>query len=218
MNHERARRESDLIAYYDNEVQARADRGLPDARVARRTAYLQRLEREERRTVLEIGCGPGRDGQAISDAGFAYVGVDLAPASVEACRALGLDARVGSVLELPFEDASFDAGWTMSTLLHIADEDLDQAMSEIARVLRPGAPLAIGLWGSATSGEQVWQDKSGFGPGRFFSTRTDDGLRATLQRYGIVDEWETWADDGDGPMHYQWAVLTVSEDRGTPRR
>lgn len=218
MSQERARRENDLIAYYDNEVQARAGRDLPDARVSRRTAYLRRLHQEERRTVLEIGCGPGRDGQAIAAAGFSYVGVDLAPASVEVCRGLGLDARVGSVLDLPFEDASFDAGWTMSTLLHVADEDLDQAMSEIVRVLRPGAPLAVGLWGSATSGERVWQDDRGFGPGRFFSTRTDDGLRATLERYGDVDEWETWNDDSDGPMHYQWAVVTVSGDPGPPRR
>ena len=126
-----ALRESDLIAYYNSEVLARAGRDLPDARGSRRTAYLQRLERENRRTVLEIGCGPGRDGQAIADAGFDYTGVDLAPASVETCRTLGLNAQVASVLDLPFEDATFDAGWTMSTLLHVADEDLDQALAEI---------------------------------------------------------------------------------------
>ena len=35
----------------------------------------------------------------------------------------------------------------MSTLLHISDARLDQALLEIRRVLRPGAPLAVGLWG-----------------------------------------------------------------------
>ena len=201
----RTQRESDLIAYYNNEVEARVGRDLPDARVARRTAYLEQLEREGRRTVLEIGCGPGRDGQAIADAGFDYTGVDLAPASVETCRSIGLKAQVASVLDLPFEDATFDAGWTMSTLLHVADEDLDQALAEIVRVLRPGAPLAVGLWGNATGGEQVWQDDSGFGPGRFFSIRTDAGLRETLDRHATVEEWLTW-DDGRN-MHYQWAVV-----------
>src|SRR5262249_7806337 len=136
----------------------------------------------------------------------------------EACRKLGLDARVGSVLDLPFEDASFDAGWTMSTLLHVAEEDLDQAMSEIVRVLRPGAPLAVGLWGRATSGEQVWPDTRGIAPDRFFSNGTDDGVRASLSSYGSIDEWETWYDDSDGPMHYQRAVVTVSADPGSPRR
>lgn len=212
----RSEREQDLITYYSNEIHARTDRALPEPRVAHRTAYLQQLRDEDRLSVIELGCGPGRDGQAIADAGFAYTGVDLSPASVEACRSLGLDAQVASVLELPFEDETFDAGWTMSTLLHVADDDVDQALSEIVRVLRPGAPLAIGLWGSATGGEQVWQDESGFGPGRFFSIRTDDVLRETLQRHGSVDEWETW-DDGRS-MHYQWAVVTVSADRGTRRR
>ena len=202
----RAQRENDLIAYYNNEVQARAGRDLPDERVARRTAYLRRLERDGHRSVLEIGCGPGRDGQAIATAGFDYTGVDLASASVETCRSLGLKAEVASVLDLPFEDATFDAGWTMSTLLHVADDDLDQALAEIVRVLRPGAPLAIGLWGDASGSEQVWQDDKGFGPGRFFSIRTDAVLRETLQRHATVEEWLTW-DEGGGAMHYQWAVV-----------
>ena len=136
----RSEREQDLITYYSNEVEARTDRALPEPRVARRTAFLERLRDEGRRSVIELGCGPGRDGEAIAGAGFAYTGVDLSPASVEACRSLGLDAQVASVLELPFDDRTFDAGWTMSTLLHVADEDLDDALAEIVRVLRPGAP------------------------------------------------------------------------------
>jgi SAM-dependent methyltransferase len=204
----RSEREQDLITYYSNEIQARSGRALPEPRVARRSAFLERLRDEGRHTVIELGCGPGRDGEAIAGAGFAYTGVDLSPASVEACRALGLDARVASVLELPFEDGAFDAGWTMSTLLHVADEDLDRALDEIVRILRPGAPLAIGLWGSAAGGEQVWEDGTAFGPGRFFSIRTDEVLRAALERYGVVEEWATW--DDDRAMHYQWAVVSVS--------
>nr|WP_238351072.1 class I SAM-dependent methyltransferase [Kribbella shirazensis] len=166
------------------------------------------MRAEGRGTVLEIGCGPGRDGEAIAAAGFSYTGVDLSPASVQACRELGLQAEVASVLELPFGDATFEAGWTMSTLLHVADEDLGQALQEIVRVLRPGAPLAIGLWGDVRDSEHVWEDGKGYGPGRFFSIRSDEGLRKTLQRYGELEAWATW-DDG-GAMHYQWAVLRVS--------
>ncbi|HET6739154.1 MAG TPA: class I SAM-dependent methyltransferase [Kribbella sp.] len=204
----RADREQDLIAYYTGELQARVDRDLPEPRIARRTQYLAQLHDEGRETVLEVGCGPGRDGGAIAAAGFSYTGVDLSPASVEACRALGLRAEVASVLQLPFADGTFDAGWTMSTLLHVADEDLDQALQEIVRVLRPGAPVAIGLWGDAAASEHVWEDDKGYGPGRFFSIRSDDGLQAVLQQYGALEDWTTW--DDDRAMHYQWAVLRVS--------
>ncbi|GAA1570343.1 MULTISPECIES: class I SAM-dependent methyltransferase [Kribbella] len=203
----RAARERDLVAYYTGELHARVDRELAEPRVSRRTAYLDQLQGEGRRTVLEIGCGPGRDGEAIAAAGLDYTGVDLSPASVEACRASGLRAEVASVLELPFEDSTFDAGWTMSTLLHVADEDLDQALQEIVRVLRPGAPLAIGLWGDANGSEQTWEDGTGYGPARFFSIRSDDGLRSVLARYGEVEQWATW--DNDRAMHYQWAVLRL---------
>jgi SAM-dependent methyltransferase len=203
----RADREQDLIAYYTGELHARVDRDLPEPRVARRTAYLDQLRAEGRETVVEIGCGPGRDGEAIAAAGFDYTGVDLSPASVEACRELGLKAEVASVLELPFADGTFDAGWTMSTLLHVADEDLDQALREIVRVLRPGAPLAIGLWGAVRGSEHIWEDGKGYGPGRFFSIRSDEELRTTLQQYGALEAWATW-DDGQA-MHYQWTVLRV---------
>ncbi|RZT13466.1 methyltransferase family protein [Kribbella sp. VKM Ac-2569] len=203
----RAEREQDLITYYSNEIQDRVERALPEPRVARRTAYLEQLRAEGHDTVLELGCGPGRDGEAIAAAGFTYTGVDLSPASVDACRELGLRAEVASVLDLPFDDATFDAGWTMSTLLHVADEDLDQALQEIIRVLRPGAPLAVGLWGDVNAGEHVWEDGKGYGPGRFFSIRSDEGLREALGRYGAVEQWMTW--DDDRVMHYQWAVLRL---------
>jgi SAM-dependent methyltransferase len=202
----RARREADLVAYYTNEVPARADRELPPERVARRTAYLKLLERENRRSVLEVGPGPGRDAGAFAEAGLAYTGVDLTPDSVTACRSLGLEAHVASVLDLPFEDATFTAGWTMSTLLHIADQDLDRALTELVRVLHPNAPLAIGLWGDQVSGEREWDDGTGFGPPRFFSARTDDDLREALSRHGNLEEWVTWT-SGIDALHYQWAVL-----------
>ena len=56
--------------------------------------------------------------------------------------------------------------------------------------------------------EHVWEDGKGYGPGRFFSIRSDEGLREVLGRYGAVEEWMTW--DDDRVMHYQWAVLRVS--------
>ncbi|MEV0247368.1 class I SAM-dependent methyltransferase [Nocardia sp. NPDC050712] len=201
----RAQREADLIAYYDNEIRERAARELPPPRLLRRAEYLELLRREDIADMLEIGCGPGRDGIAFADAGLAYTGVDLAPESVATARALGLDARQASVLQLPFEDASFGAGWTMSTLLHIADTDLDEALSEILRVLRPGAPLAIGLWGDQHGSEQQWDNDSGHGPARFFSIRTDAALQAVLKRHGTLEQWRTWS--GAESWHYQWAVL-----------
>jgi SAM-dependent methyltransferase len=172
--------------------------------VARRGGYVEQLRAEGRRSVLEVGTGPGRDGTAFARAGLDYTGVDLAPASVSVCRELGLDVRVASVLDLPFADGAFDAGWTMSTLLHVADADLDAALAEIVRVLRPAAPLAVGLWGGRDL-EEGPRGEPTHGPARFFSFRSDERVRAALGRHGTIERWETW--EGDSDLRYQFAVL-----------
>ncbi|MEJ3656665.1 class I SAM-dependent methyltransferase [Actinomycetes bacterium KLBMP 9759] len=206
-------READLAEYYDNEVHHRLSRELPPRRTAQRAAFAAQLTREGRRSLLEIGCGPGRDGAAFVAGGIDYTGVDIAPASVAVCRAAGLTAEVASTLALPFADGSFDAGWTMSTLLHVPNDDLDAALAEIVRVLRPGAPLAVGLWGDEKPVEELWSGGREFGPPRFFSIRTDDQLRATLGRIGPIEQWVTWP--GDDVMHYQWAVVRTANPRGS---
>jgi SAM-dependent methyltransferase len=52
-----------------------------------------------------------------------------------------LTHRVGSALELPFEDGSFDAVWTQNSGMNIADKE--RLYAELHRVLRPGGRLAI---------------------------------------------------------------------------
>lgn len=207
----RARREADLAAYYDSEVAERSGRELAALRVARRAAFVELLQAEGRRSVLEVGTGPGHDGQALQAAGLAYVGVDLSPETAAWCRSAGLSVQAASVLQLPFRAGSFEAGWSMSTLLHIADEDLDAALTEIVRVLRPGAPLAIGLWGATAAQEGPWGG-SEHGPQRFFSLRTDEELLRALARYGALEQWETWAAPTGDPsgVHYQWALLRTA--------
>ena len=58
---------------------------------------------------------------------------------VELARSRGVDARVGDVQEPPFEDASFDVVVAAWMLYHVPD--LDRAVAELARVLRPGGRL-----------------------------------------------------------------------------
>ncbi|KNX39336.1 class I SAM-dependent methyltransferase [Luteipulveratus halotolerans] len=190
--------EAELVAYYDQEVTALRDREVEPRRTQARSCFVEILEREGRDALLEVGAGPGRDGVAFQAAGLAYVGVDLASASVAACTAIGLDVRVGTVHDLPWPDRTFDAVWTMSTLLQVPDLDLGSALGEVTRVARPGAPIAIGLWGAPESREQYFGD-------RFFSLRSDDDLCARLADHGTVEQLITWP--GEGDLHYQWVVL-----------
>jgi ubiquinone/menaquinone biosynthesis C-methylase UbiE len=73
----------------------------------------------------------------------------LTPEFVETATALttrvGLndkvDFRIGSALDLPFPDASFDCAWSQNVAMNIADRR--RYYAEMHRVLRPGGRLAI---------------------------------------------------------------------------
>ena len=49
----------------------------------------------------------------------------------------------GSILEIPFSDASFPAIVSVSTLEHLQVKDQDKAMSEMARIITAGGELAL---------------------------------------------------------------------------
>lgn len=197
--------ETALAAFYDQESVERAGRALDPRRVAHRDGFLDLVLAEGRSSIVEVGTGPGLDAAAFLERGLTVSGVDLSPAHVALARKAGVDAHVASVLDLPLPDDSFDAGWCMSTLLHVPDVDLHTALGEMARVLVPGSPVGIGVWGGidaeGTRAEDVLE------PRRFFSIRSDDRLRELLGEHGTIERFDTWARDRTAGWHYQWCVL-----------
>jgi ubiquinone/menaquinone biosynthesis C-methylase UbiE len=90
--------------------------------------------------VLEVGGGPGELAARIAaEIGSDVNMLDISPRMVELAVDKGIDARVGDVQELPFEDETFDCAVAAWMLFHVPD--LDRGLSELARVLRPGGRL-----------------------------------------------------------------------------
>jgi SAM-dependent methyltransferase len=90
--------------------------------------------------VLEVGGGPGELAARIAaETGSDVTMLDISPRMVELASDRGVDAHVGDVQELPFDDASFDCAVAAWMLFHVPD--LDRGLSELARVLRPGGRL-----------------------------------------------------------------------------
>lgn len=76
------------------------------------------------------------------------VGVDVSAAVIEGAvaRCPGLEAHEADVRSLPFEDASFSAVLSNSTLDHFGDRgQIALALVEISRILRPGGTLVLTL-------------------------------------------------------------------------
>jgi demethylmenaquinone methyltransferase/2-methoxy-6-polyprenyl-1,4-benzoquinol methylase len=93
--------------------------------------------------VLDAACGTGDLAIADRDAGASHVtGLDFSEQMLaRARRKAPLEWVQGDLLALPFEDAAFDAATVGFGVRNVAD--LERALRELRRVLRPGGRLAI---------------------------------------------------------------------------
>ena len=113
-------------------------------------------------TVLDIGCGEGVAADFITQL---YIGVEPSERLLTTARenSSGSPLREwlpGTATNLPLRDASIEAAFSVSVLLHVAD--LSAAFSELARTLKPGGrfffivpnPTDISMW------ERLYYDKT----------------------------------------------------------
>jgi ubiquinone/menaquinone biosynthesis C-methylase UbiE len=89
--------------------------------------------------VLECGCGTGLILERVKEFARRAAGIDLSPGMLSLAQSRGLDVREGSVTALPFEDATFDVTCSFKVLAHVPD--IGKALSEMARVTRPGGVI-----------------------------------------------------------------------------
>ncbi|MFZ5926429.1 MAG: class I SAM-dependent methyltransferase [Acidobacteriota bacterium] len=92
--------------------------------------------------VLDAGCGKGRFAVHVKRAypQASVVALDLATAMLRFAPA-ELGRVAGSMLELPFGEECFDAAYATESLEHAVD--IEAAMAELCRVLKPGGRLVI---------------------------------------------------------------------------
>jgi demethylmenaquinone methyltransferase/2-methoxy-6-polyprenyl-1,4-benzoquinol methylase len=93
--------------------------------------------------VLDVCCGTGDLALAALPYSSEVVGVDFSPAMLERARlkASAIEWVQGDALALPFEDASFDAVTVGFGVRNV--EDLERALRELRRVVRPGGRVGI---------------------------------------------------------------------------
>lgn len=100
--------------------------------------------------ALDVGCGTGRPSVRLARAsGGRVLGITASGDQVEQARDRAARAGVADraaflradAMNLPFEDASFDAVWAIESFAHFADRP--RALREAGRVLRPGGRLVL---------------------------------------------------------------------------
>ena len=162
--------------------------------------------------TLELGLAG--DGEAFRAAGYRFLGVDLATGNARLAAEANLRVIQGSLTALPVRSSAFDAGWSLSTLMHLDEAEAALAVNEMFRTLRPFAPFVVGVWGresealvsssSGTSGyRRPFHLRSFERNGRLLTSQGD--LEASVRWEAASGDWDYqvfgYAAPGDG-THY----------------
>jgi 2-polyprenyl-3-methyl-5-hydroxy-6-metoxy-1,4-benzoquinol methylase len=106
---------------------------------------LSRVDWQPGASVLDIGCGPGLYYDKIRQQGFDihYHGVDLLPSMIvnHSGRQDNTPLLVADIQALPYSNACFDIVMANHMLYHV--QDIDAAIREVRRVLKPGGVLLV---------------------------------------------------------------------------
>ena len=164
-------------------------------------AFLDRLAPGSR--ILELGCGGGRDSEAMLQRGFLVEPTDgVLEIAKKAEKRIGNPVRVMRFDELDAVD-EYDAVWANASLLHVPTAELPGILSRVYRALKPG-----GLhFANYKAGGREGRDRFG----RLFNYLSSEQLHSA---YAASGSWEVLGNEeyegggyegGTGP----WVSITV---------
>lgn len=88
-------------------------------------------------SIIDIGCGSGRDTKHFIEAGYAVTAID---GSQELCKQAasltGVPVRCIMFSEIDYE-SMFDGAWACSSLLHVPKHEMESVFQKICRALKP---------------------------------------------------------------------------------
>jgi len=93
-------------------------------------------------TILDFGCGPGRDLKVFADMGHVAVGLEGSPRFAAMAREYsGCEVLEQDFLELKLPTARFDGVFANAALFHVPSQALPRVLRELHAALKPGGVL-----------------------------------------------------------------------------
>ena len=137
-----------VTAKFDEWARTGRDVGMEDGHGDAVRQVLAKLEVGSSERILDLGCGNGWATRLLAKAGSgtSAVGIDASPEMIkraEELHSFTIRARYeqGHFEKLDFKDAHFDRAFSMEAMYYAVD--LDKALTELHRVLKPGGSADI---------------------------------------------------------------------------
>ncbi|SRR5258706_12026356 len=168
------------LAHYDQRAEA-FWQGTRDHDVAQNiAALLEHIEGEPPFTILDFGCGPGRDLKTFAELGHTAVGLEGAARFVDMARAYsGCEVWQQDFLKLALPDKHFDGVFANAALFHVPSQELARVLRELHATLKPRGVL----FGSNPHGH----NQEGWSGGRYGAYHDLDTWRRYLFAAGFVE-------------------------------
>ena len=139
--------------------------------------------------MLDAGCAYGRDMDVLgSRFGRSVVGIDMSDELLQRGKQLHpqFDFKNMDVRHLDFSDETFSGVWCNAVLLHLSDEDIEQSLTELRRVLIPGGAICISF--KEGEGTEQLVEKFSSNGARFYNYKTlpasEEMLRKLVLKLG----------------------------------
>ena len=143
--------------------------------------FLAQLEKGA--SILDFGCGSGRDTKYFLQHGFA---VEATDGSAELCK-LASEYTGISVKQMLFSELEavekYDGIWACASILHLAWVDLVVVMQKMVRAVKDGGVIYTSFKYGQFTGERN---------GRFFTDLDEEGLARLLKEVGGLEVKELW--------------------------
>jgi SAM-dependent methyltransferase len=143
-------------------------------------ALLQHIEREPPFTILDFGCGPGRDLKVLAGLGHIAVGLEGAARFAEMARAdSGCEVWQQDFLKLDLPTGRFDGVFANAALFHVPSQELPRVLLELHATLKPGGVLF--------SSNPHGRNEEGWSRGRYGAYHDLETWRRCVSAAGFVE-------------------------------
>jgi SAM-dependent methyltransferase len=143
-------------------------------------ALLRHIEGEPPFTILDLGCGPGRDLKVLAGLGHVAVGLDGAERFAQMAREnSGCEVWQQDLLALELPPAHFDGMYANAVLFHVPSQELPRVLVELCAALKPGGVLF--------SSNPRGNNEEGWNRGRYGAYHDLETWRRYMTRAGFTE-------------------------------